>query len=1005
MRYDAFISYRHSELDMFVAKSLHKGLETFKVPRMVAGKTGKKKIERVFRDQEELPIGSDLGDNIRKALEESEYLLVICSPRTPESYWVQKEIDTYISLHDREHVLAVLIEGEPDESFPKQILVDDAGNPVEPLAADVRGASRHEVKKKLKTEILRLAAPILGCSYDDLRQRHRERRMKKALAAAATVAVLALAFGAYSVYNTMMIRENYEGKQRNQSRYLADTSLQLLEQGDRVAAGLLALEALPGEGNDRPYVASAQYALSKAVNAYTNGSALLADRLLKHDFPVMGMFENIQGTKVASVDEGQFVYVWNLEDGSLLTKLAPELDEQGYVISVLDICITEADQLIIVTKQDIRALDLEGHELWRAEGAEEYSYCAFDVEDQIAACISGDVVQFYDMSDGTLIANLENETETSFSSETAFFGSGEKFAVSKYRSLLDEPAVNGEVCVYDFSTGTSAVYTTWGNQIMELAFATDGDLVVESTDRQALLGFDSPSVEAQVEKINLASGMKLWSSPFSFESMSMESSSSNLKCRSYTEESTGTLQNEVLMSINNTAYTWNADDGSIKAEIQTPSAIMDFLIASGSGMGYLVDSNGTINFFNLSNGTSYSDWSVKMERQVRQVEVANGVLIARSYAQPELLVMKYQEGYGMKTVTDFSESLEDMDVSAKESYYAVMHKDEVRTVSFFDAGTDEELCTWLPEGEGLVLDSRFISDSCYMVAESGGNLHFYDVDSREETDWSPEESLISSSVYVTDNNTYACVYTRNVYYVVDLETRRTVVQGSPDVELREAVLSGDGGTIYGNTTDGTVYHIDATTGTTRSLTDGWQASAAGYDQNRMTLALSPDEKYLAVSCRDNYLRVLDTETGELLTELFFTGQNRCFMSFFENEKLLVQGDTYIIYICDLARKEFIYATPEQYNRIQHVTYAGEEGIICIRTTVGLLLLNETDYEPLAEVDDGLIYMPGRDTIFNKHVYTLYRFPYMNLEQLIKEAQAQFGGQELTDQERMQYHVD
>ena len=29
MRYDAFISYRHAELDMFVAKKVHKGLETF----------------------------------------------------------------------------------------------------------------------------------------------------------------------------------------------------------------------------------------------------------------------------------------------------------------------------------------------------------------------------------------------------------------------------------------------------------------------------------------------------------------------------------------------------------------------------------------------------------------------------------------------------------------------------------------------------------------------------------------------------------------------------------------------------------------------------------------------------------------------------------------------------------------------------------------------------------------------------------------------------------------
>ena len=83
MLYDAFISYRHAPLDMEIAKKVHTGLETYHVPGAVQKKTGKKKIERVFRDQDELPIGSDLNENIAGALRESEYLVVICSPETP----------------------------------------------------------------------------------------------------------------------------------------------------------------------------------------------------------------------------------------------------------------------------------------------------------------------------------------------------------------------------------------------------------------------------------------------------------------------------------------------------------------------------------------------------------------------------------------------------------------------------------------------------------------------------------------------------------------------------------------------------------------------------------------------------------------------------------------------------------------------------------------------------------------------------------------------------------
>ena len=123
-RYDAFISYRHTELDKFVAENLIKQLEAFKLPKSVAKKLkGKKtKIERVFRDREELPLTNNLEEPIVEALQNSEWLIVICSPRLPESMWCKKEIETFISLRGREHVLAVLIEGEPSESFPEELL-------------------------------------------------------------------------------------------------------------------------------------------------------------------------------------------------------------------------------------------------------------------------------------------------------------------------------------------------------------------------------------------------------------------------------------------------------------------------------------------------------------------------------------------------------------------------------------------------------------------------------------------------------------------------------------------------------------------------------------------------------------------------------------------------------------------------------------------------------------------------------------------------------------------
>ena len=1002
MRYDAFISYRHSDLDMYVAKSLHKGLETFKVPRMATGKTGKKKIERVFRDQEELPIGSDLGDNIRKALEESEFLIVVCSPRTPESYWVQKEIDTYISLHGRDHILAVLIEGEPAESFPKQLLTDDSGNPVEPLAADIRGESRHAMRKKLRTELLRLAAPLLGCSYDDLRQRHRERRMRKALGASGAVAVLALAFGAYSVYNAMMIQENYEGKQRNQSLYLADTSLRLLEQGDRVAATLIALAALPGEENDRPYVPSAQYALSQAVHAYTNGSDLLADRLLKHDFPVSDMYENEQGTRAVSVDQGEYVYVWNLEDGSLLQKLAPELDESGYVIPVLGVCLTDEEDLVLVTKQGIRVLDLDGNEIWRAAGETAYSYCSFDAQAKIAACSSLDMVQFYDLSDGTLLGSLENDADTGhFSGTMVFSESAEKFAVNRYPS--NEDTTNGEVCVYDFATGESVNYATQRNYIMELAFSADGNLVAASTDLQELSDNAVTSVTAYVEKIDLSFGTSLWSNPFSFLRITMDSASSILKCKSYTEESTGEIQDDVILSVDNHAYIWDSASGSLKVELQIASGIVEILFSTNSRFIYLVGTDGIMHVFNEADGASYSDYAVDMDRPARQVLVQNGVLLVRSYAQPEILVMKYQEGAGMQVAASLEESIRRVDLSTEESCYAIMSGGETREIHFYDAETDEELDSWVPEGGKNITDSLFISDFCYMLIEGYGTLEFYDIHSHEATTWSLEDASYLTSCHVTENCAFAIICERSSYYIVDLQMQQTVVQGDSRERINSAVLSNDGGLLYSSMEDGIVSCTDTATGAATPLSDDWQATRT--DLGRTSLALSPDGKWLAVNCRDNYLRILDTGTGELLAKVPFAAQHRCFLSFSEDGRLLMQGDNYIIQAYDISRQKFVYTAVEQHNQIKDVTYATQESIVCIRTSAEMLLLHAEDYEPLAQIEDGALYIPGRAAVFNKNYYTLYRFPYMSLDQLVSEAYTQLGGQELTEQERLQYHVD
>ena len=119
--YSAFISYRHLPADISAAKAVQRALETYRIPRDIRKKIGRKKLNRCFRDQDEMPLANDLGQSIEKALQESEWLIVICTPDLPKSAWCLREVDYFIEMGRRDHIIPVLVSGEAQESFPPQI--------------------------------------------------------------------------------------------------------------------------------------------------------------------------------------------------------------------------------------------------------------------------------------------------------------------------------------------------------------------------------------------------------------------------------------------------------------------------------------------------------------------------------------------------------------------------------------------------------------------------------------------------------------------------------------------------------------------------------------------------------------------------------------------------------------------------------------------------------------------------------------------------------------------
>ena len=90
--YLAFISYRHARADQHVSSLLRRYLENFHLPPSC----GIPARRRVFRDTDELPTSTDLGADIENALENSEYLIAVCSEEYVQSKWCLREIDLFI---------------------------------------------------------------------------------------------------------------------------------------------------------------------------------------------------------------------------------------------------------------------------------------------------------------------------------------------------------------------------------------------------------------------------------------------------------------------------------------------------------------------------------------------------------------------------------------------------------------------------------------------------------------------------------------------------------------------------------------------------------------------------------------------------------------------------------------------------------------------------------------------------------------------------------------------
>ena len=185
--YDAFISYCHRDVKW--ARWLQTRLETFHIPGGADARFAQRRRLRVFRDQTDLT-GVELTAALRRELCASRYLIVICSPASAASRWVNEETAFFESLGRQDRIIAFIVSGEPDsdnpelECYPPGMRSADGRHQ---LGANVREIGRTKA-------FLKVVSLLIDVRFNRLVDREKQRRRRSILTAAAS----ALAVGAFA---------------------------------------------------------------------------------------------------------------------------------------------------------------------------------------------------------------------------------------------------------------------------------------------------------------------------------------------------------------------------------------------------------------------------------------------------------------------------------------------------------------------------------------------------------------------------------------------------------------------------------------------------------------------------------------------------------------------------------------------------------------------------------------------------------------------------------------
>ncbi len=189
-KYFAFISFQSA--DAKEAVRLQHAIESYRLPSVLCKQAQlPRRVRPLYCYLNDIHAGEELMMELKQRMEQSRYLIVVCSPRSAKSTYVNSGIDYFVSLGRRDSIIPVIVDGLPysgddnTECFPEALRrhFPKHTNPLQDhsiLGINIReeGLSR---RKAYDRAMLMVVARMLQLDFDGLLLREKQRLRRRAI--------------------------------------------------------------------------------------------------------------------------------------------------------------------------------------------------------------------------------------------------------------------------------------------------------------------------------------------------------------------------------------------------------------------------------------------------------------------------------------------------------------------------------------------------------------------------------------------------------------------------------------------------------------------------------------------------------------------------------------------------------------------------------------------------------------------------------------------------------